>query len=240
MKADQLCLTLQSHGLYSSPGSSVHGILQAGILEWVSVPFSTDLTQVFWNADRFFTVWATLFLTCLPKLPQKKLVCGLKESQVTVTVRQLPMRFPRATDSTWDLSDPNLHPLYVEESDNLPTRPDLAGGAVQREPPSPGWARQCVVDQPQDPLRHLREPKKAASLTEARNDQSGGKKMLNRNHYTALQFPGKLRKISSRSCLYSVSQQWERSAGLKLVVGRRNTQSTLQQEPWETKPMTRD
>ena len=25
---------------YSLPGSSVHGILQAGILEWVAIPFS--------------------------------------------------------------------------------------------------------------------------------------------------------------------------------------------------------
>jgi len=28
---------------YSSPGSSVHGILQARILEWVAIPFSRDL-----------------------------------------------------------------------------------------------------------------------------------------------------------------------------------------------------
>ena len=27
----------------SPPGSSVHGILQAGILEWVAIPFSGDL-----------------------------------------------------------------------------------------------------------------------------------------------------------------------------------------------------
>ena len=28
---------------YSLPGSSVHGILQARILEWVAIPFSEDL-----------------------------------------------------------------------------------------------------------------------------------------------------------------------------------------------------
>ena len=28
---------------YSPPGSSVHGILQASILEWVAIPFSGDL-----------------------------------------------------------------------------------------------------------------------------------------------------------------------------------------------------
>ena len=33
----QSCPTLQSHGLL---GSSVHGILQAGILELVAIPFS--------------------------------------------------------------------------------------------------------------------------------------------------------------------------------------------------------
>ena len=34
-----LCLTLQPHTC-SLPGSSVHGICQARILEWVSIPFS--------------------------------------------------------------------------------------------------------------------------------------------------------------------------------------------------------
>ena len=32
--------SLQLHGLYSLPGSSVHGISQARILEWVAIPFS--------------------------------------------------------------------------------------------------------------------------------------------------------------------------------------------------------
>ena len=43
------------------PGSSVHGILQARILEWVAIPFSRgsswprDWTQVSWVAGEFFT-----------------------------------------------------------------------------------------------------------------------------------------------------------------------------------------
>ena len=47
------------------PGSSVHGILQARILEWVTVPFSRgssqagDQTQVSHVAGRYFNVWAT-------------------------------------------------------------------------------------------------------------------------------------------------------------------------------------
>ena len=50
---------------WSLPGSSVHGILQARILEWVAIPFSRgsslprDWTQVSCNAGRLFTVWTT-------------------------------------------------------------------------------------------------------------------------------------------------------------------------------------
>ena len=47
------------------PGSSVPGILQTRILEWVAIPFSKgssrprDGTQVSCIAGKFFTVWAT-------------------------------------------------------------------------------------------------------------------------------------------------------------------------------------
>ena len=36
----QSCLTLCDPMDYSPPGSSVHGILQARILEWIAIPFS--------------------------------------------------------------------------------------------------------------------------------------------------------------------------------------------------------
>ena len=39
-KSFQLCPTLCHPMDYSLPGSSLHGILQARILEWVDVPFS--------------------------------------------------------------------------------------------------------------------------------------------------------------------------------------------------------
>ena len=46
----------------SLPGSSVHGILQARILEWVAFPrrssWPRDRTQVSCIAGRFFTIWA--------------------------------------------------------------------------------------------------------------------------------------------------------------------------------------
>ena len=49
----------------SSPGSSVHGILQARTLEWVAIPFSggssqpKNQTRVSHIACRFFTIWVT-------------------------------------------------------------------------------------------------------------------------------------------------------------------------------------
>ena len=39
-KSLQSCLTLCDPMDHSPPGSSVHGILQAGILEWVATPSS--------------------------------------------------------------------------------------------------------------------------------------------------------------------------------------------------------
>ena len=61
----QLCPTLCDAMNCSPPGSSVHGILQARILELVVIPFSRgsswprDQTWVSCTAGRFFTVWGT-------------------------------------------------------------------------------------------------------------------------------------------------------------------------------------
>ena len=41
----QLCLTLRDSVDCSPPGSSVHGILQARILEWVAKPSSRGPSQ---------------------------------------------------------------------------------------------------------------------------------------------------------------------------------------------------
>ena len=64
-KSLQLCLTLRNLMDGSPPGSSVCGILQARILQWVALPFSRgssqprDWIQVSCIAGGFFTVWAT-------------------------------------------------------------------------------------------------------------------------------------------------------------------------------------
>ena len=63
VKVTQLCPTLCHPTDCSPPGSSVQGIHQARILEWVPIPFSRgsswpkDRTQVSCTAGRFFTVW---------------------------------------------------------------------------------------------------------------------------------------------------------------------------------------
>ena len=61
----QACLTLCDSMDCSPPGSSIHGILQARILEWVAIPFSRgsspprDWTLVSSTAGGFFNLWAT-------------------------------------------------------------------------------------------------------------------------------------------------------------------------------------
>ena len=59
----QSCPTLFNPMDYSLPGSSVHGILQARILEWVAVSFSRGSSQGLkpctLHCRGFFTIWAT-------------------------------------------------------------------------------------------------------------------------------------------------------------------------------------
>ena len=62
---DQLCLTLYDPLDYSPPSSSVHGIVQVRILEWLAIPFSRgsswprDRSHISWISGRFYTVRPT-------------------------------------------------------------------------------------------------------------------------------------------------------------------------------------
>ena len=70
----KFCPTLCDPVNYSVPGSSVHGIFQARILEWVAVSFSRgsswlrDQAQVSCTTGRFFTVWITRKLEKINKI----------------------------------------------------------------------------------------------------------------------------------------------------------------------------
>ena len=64
-KVAQLCLTLRDPMDCSLPGSFIHGIFQARVLEWVAISFSRgaswprDQTQVSPIVGRHFAIWAT-------------------------------------------------------------------------------------------------------------------------------------------------------------------------------------
>ena len=64
-EVSQPCPTLRKPMDCSLPGSSIHGIFQARILEWVAISFSRgssrprDWTQVSHIVGRRFTLWAT-------------------------------------------------------------------------------------------------------------------------------------------------------------------------------------
>ena len=65
VKSLQLCPTLCNPMDRSLPGSYIHGIFQARILEWVAISFSRgsfqprDQTQVSCTVGRLFTIWTT-------------------------------------------------------------------------------------------------------------------------------------------------------------------------------------
>ena len=68
----QSCPTLWDPMDCSLTGSSVHGILQARILEWTTMPFSRgssqarDWTWVTYVAGRFFTIWLNTGISTSP------------------------------------------------------------------------------------------------------------------------------------------------------------------------------
>ena len=129
----------------SSPGSSVHGILQARILEWTVTPFSTesswprDWTQVSRIAGRFFTDWAT----------------GKPKISLTLEGRALQgLAFPMQTNQTPTgplhtkllNSRPLLpcpyHPrarYQVRRDKPLPSEPSEASQAAKPHPLLPSW-----------------------------------------------------------------------------------------------------
>ena len=70
----QSCLTLCDPMDCSPPGSSLHGILQARVLEWIAVSFSRgssqprDRTRVSLITGRRFNLWATREAQWLPNV----------------------------------------------------------------------------------------------------------------------------------------------------------------------------
>ena len=137
-KVTQSCLTLCEPINCSLPSSSVHGILQARVLEWVAISFSRgssrtrDPTRVSCMAGRRFTLWATrnvkslswirIFATPWTVAYQAPPSMGFSRQECWST---LPFSFPG------DLPDPGIEP----------PSPALAGGFSTTDPsekfPSP-------------------------------------------------------------------------------------------------------
>ena len=100
----QSCLTLCNLTDCSPPGSSVYGIVQARILEWVAIPLSRgpspprDRTHVPCIAGRFFTFWAIreahlFFKGILTVIAPNSLI--FSSSLNTVSHSVLPMHWKR-------------------------------------------------------------------------------------------------------------------------------------------------
>ena len=125
----QPCLTLCNPLDYNLPGSSVHGILQARILEWGAIPFSKgssqprNRTRVSCIVGTFFTIWAIreapwwevsiiivrgTGLEC----PQKYALHGRQQPN---SLSRRPVRFPRIqaslTSFTCDSGESDPHKL---------------------------------------------------------------------------------------------------------------------------------
>ena len=92
----QSCPTLCNPMDCSLPGSSVHGIFQAIVLEWIAISFSRgssqprDWTRVSRIVDRCFTLWATREVQVLCMDDNKKSL-KLKKKKRNMIERSLTM-----------------------------------------------------------------------------------------------------------------------------------------------------
>ena len=96
----QSCPTLCNPIDCSLPGSSVHGIFQVLVLDWIAVSFSRgssqprDWTQVSRIVDRRFTIWATREVLIKGK---ELLLYSFYEA--SITLRQKPDKYTRRKEN---------------------------------------------------------------------------------------------------------------------------------------------
>ena len=135
-KVAEACLTLCDPMDCSPPNSSIHGLLQARILEWVAVPFSKgssqprDWTQVSYIAGGFFTIWATreALMVCEVKVTQScPTLCHLMTSW---TIQSMEFSRPEYW-SEWPFFSPGDLPNAGIE----PRSPTLQVESLPAEPP---------------------------------------------------------------------------------------------------------
>ena len=124
----QSCLTLCDPIDYSTWGSSVRGIPQARLLEWVAIPFSTgsfwprDQTRVSCIAGRLFTVWTTREASSLLSEPPGKPQACQAPLSVEFSRQESCSGLP--FPSPGDLSDPGIKPgSPILQTDTLTSEP---------------------------------------------------------------------------------------------------------------------
>ena len=121
---DKLCPILCDAMDCSLPGSSVHGIFQARILEWFAIYFSRwsspprDQTWVSWVAGRFFTNWATSgaqsmehpfnHLRKATMSPSPCLFSGINNPDATVSECLTILGTPQSILKKWKLTPPSF------------------------------------------------------------------------------------------------------------------------------------
>ena len=134
----QLCLTLCDPMDCRLPGSSVHGIFQARVLEWVAISSSRgsswprDRTRVSHIVSRHFTVWATREVPWVKKGPWVK---ELREAS-----SQHPKRNWILPTTTWASLEEELPPVEPSTKPWLTTYCNL----MQRLEPEALWKSQVA------------------------------------------------------------------------------------------------
>ena len=120
--------------------SSVHGILQARILEWVTILFSTGSSQpriwtkVSWIASRLFTIRATREARVYPEYNRKSLKDFRLGSTFLRSAFQNYLTAVWAMDGERGLSSPSLLKEYMGHPGSL-----LKGAGEAEIPPSHQW-----------------------------------------------------------------------------------------------------
>ena len=133
----QSCLPFCDPVDWSPPGSSVHGILQARILEWVAVSFSRissrprDQTQVSCNAGRRFNLWATR------EAKVKLLSCVRLFAAPWTVAYQAPISMAFSRQEYWS-GLPFPSPGNLPDPGIEPRSPAMQADALTSEPPGKG------------------------------------------------------------------------------------------------------
>ena len=131
----------------SLPGSSIHGIFQARVLEWVAISFSRgssqprDQTQVSHITGGRFTIWVTREALsqqrhlCFPRCLFSSVLLYIPQQSVSKSYKGVPIKY------TWT---PTSHPLHCCYPSPSPQHLllDLRNWALTDFPPRLFWALQ--------------------------------------------------------------------------------------------------